>query len=84
MTSLNWVKIMDMNLTDNTGMTCCFCNEGIKGDNTNPCDINITTNWDNQKNDPKHQTFWCHWQCFQQKMHKDLQQHFLLRLLTED
>lgn len=60
---------------------CCFCNKSINSDLTNPCDINITTNWDKSIERQHNQTFWCHIECFKEKLHKDVQQHLMVHLL---
>ena len=61
---------------------CSFCNQKIESDNLNPCDINILTNWDKPKSNRRNQTFWCHLECFRKRLHKEVQQHLVLHLLT--
>ena len=63
---------------------CCFCNENIEADNFNPCDINIATNWDKPKSNQHNQTFWCHLECFRKTLHKDVQRHLVLHLLSHE
>lgn len=66
------------------GVLCCFCNEHIESNNINPCDLNILTNWDKPEEKQRNQTFWCHIECFQKKLHKNVRQHLIVQLLTND
>jgi hypothetical protein len=52
---------------------CCFCNEGILENNVDPIDISIVLNEDMQKNNGSSQSFYAHFNCFKQKLYKDLQ-----------
>ena len=72
---------MDGLFEKDSGMTCCFCNKSIIVTNLNPCDINIMTNWDKPNDKQKNQTFWYHLECVWQKIHPDIQQHFIVDLL---
>lgn len=63
---------------------CCFCNENIKSDEINPCDLNILTNWDKSTDKQHNQTFWCHLACFREKLHQKMQLHLVVHLLTDD
>lgn len=65
-------------------VTCCFCNKKIKSDSINPCDLNILTNWDKSPNYQNNQTFWCHFECFKDKLHQDVQKHVMVHLLTNE
>jgi len=65
-------------------VSCCFCDKNIESTNVNPCDINILTNWDKPKNKQHNQTFWCHIECLRDKLHKSVQQHLIVDLLTDD
>jgi hypothetical protein len=69
---------------DNAGVTCCFCNESIKITKIDPCDINIMTNWDEPQGKKKDQTFWCHYECFRNKMHTDVEKYLVLDILLDD
>lgn len=62
---------------------CCFCNMIIESDEFNPCDINILTNWNKPKSMQNNQTFWCHLECFKEKLHRDMKQHLVVHLLSE-
>jgi len=75
---------MGGHLMDKNGMLCCFCNENITSSNLNPCDLNISTNWDKPKNTQHNQTFWCHLECFHEKLHRNVQQHLVVHLLTNE
>jgi len=48
---------------------CCFCNEMITPNDVDPCDVNILTNIDKPKDKQENQTFYCHIDCFKEKMH---------------
>ncbi len=65
-----------------SNVICCFCNKNIKSDEINPCDINILTNWDKSKERQHNQTFWCHVECFREKLHKDVQKNLVVHLLS--
>ncbi len=69
---------------NNTDVCCCFCNEKIESTDINPCDINILTNWGKSKNKQHNQTFWCHFECFREKLDKNVQQHLVVHLLTDN
>lgn len=66
------------------GFECCFCNENIESDSINPCDLNILTNWDKDKEKQHNQTFWCHLACFQNNLHGAVKPHLLVHLLGND
>ena len=70
-------------MNEDSGVLCCFCNEGIISTYTDPCDISIACNWDRRKR-KKDQFFWCHLKCFKEKLHKDIQQHLFLEFLSDD
>lgn len=71
-----------MEIMNKSGVACCFCNLTIESDSVNPCDINLLTNWDKAKDKQHSQFFWCHLECFKEKLHKDIQQHLVVHLLT--
>lgn len=66
------------------GLTCCFCNEGIACSNMNPCDISIIARADRPEKDPASQIFWCHIECFRDKMCPEARCYFMLDLLLCD
>ena len=49
---------------------CCFCDEGIESNKTDPCDLNVLINIDKPKKRQYNQTFYCHLQCFKEKLSK--------------
>lgn len=50
--------------------TCCFCVGGIASSKTDPCDLNVLVNIDEPKQKQYNQTFYCHLQCFKEKLSK--------------
>jgi len=71
--------------SNKSGVKCCFCKKGIEITDVDPCDISIMTNWDNpQGKKRRDQTFWCHLECFRNKMHPDLAQYLVLDILSAD
>lgn len=68
--------------TEVLGLLCCFCNEGVRSNQYDPCDLLIATNWDKPKNRQHDQSFWCHLECFRKALHKDIKQHLLVDLLS--
>ena len=66
------------------GAICCFCKENIKSDHVNPCNLNILTNWDKLPDRQDDQDFWCHAQCFEEKLHPQLRSYFVVQLFSEE
>lgn len=58
---------------------CCFCNNMIKSTEVDPCDLNILINIDKPKDKQDNQTFYCHINCFREKLHTDI-----LKMLVVD
>jgi hypothetical protein len=75
---------MDGNCDNHSGVMCCFCNESIKITNIDPCDIDILINWDKSKEKQHNQTFWCHLECFREKLHTNIRIHLMVDLLAGD
>jgi len=68
-----------------SGLSCCFCNKSIAITDTDPCDINILLNWDKQPNIKKrNQTFWCHLECFRERLHEKVSNYLFVDLLSID
>ena len=55
---------------------CCFCDKSIESDNIDVCSVIVITNWD--KNDEQHdeQQFFCHFNCFKNKLHNNIPLYF--------
>lgn len=53
----------------------------IESGKINPCEIVLLSNWDKPKETQNAQNFWCHYECFKEKLHNDIQQHLMLHLL---
>jgi hypothetical protein len=66
------------------GFVCCFCNQSIESNRTDPCDVNILINWDKHKNKQHNQTFWCHLECFKNQLHDKIQSYLSVDLLLDD
>ena len=43
---------------------CCFCGQGIKSSQSDPCSLNIMINYDEGEDRQFDQNFWCHLACF--------------------
>lgn len=70
---------------EKSGVMCCFCNENIIISDIDPCDINIMANWDKPGHANKRdQMFWCHYECFRSKMHKNVAPYLMLEFLSSD
>jgi hypothetical protein len=63
---------------------CCFCNQLIEPSKTDPADVNVLINIDKGKEQQYNQTFYCHTQCFREKMHLSMQMHFHLHNILDD
>lgn len=63
---------MDENKTEELGLQCCFCGNGIKSSQSDPCSINVIVNYDKPKNRQYDQFFWCHITCFKQAITPDI------------
>ena len=69
---------------ENIEFICCFCNQEIKSSKTDPADINILINIDKPKERQCNQTFYCHIECFREKIHPNLKIHFHLHNILND
>ena len=47
---------------------CCFCNQGIESNKTDPCDINVLINFDKVEDRQYSQNFFCHLMCLKAKL----------------
>ena len=65
-------------------LLCCFCNQGIVSSKVNPADINIQINFDKPKDQQYNQSFFCHVECFREKLHDSVKNCFYLTSLVED
>lgn len=62
---------------------CCFCGEGIKSTNIDPCDLSILTNIDKSKDIQEEQVFYCHIVCFQNNLHEEMKKHLVVHLKSK-
>lgn len=60
---------------------CCFCNIMIESTKVDPCDINILVNIDKVKEEQDNQSFYCHVECFKQKLHQNIKNLFVLDIV---
>jgi len=74
---------MDGN-NENLDLLCCFCNQGTESSKINPADINIQINFDKSKDQQYNQTFFCHVECFREKLHDSVKNCFYLTSLVGD
>lgn len=65
-------------------ISCCFCNTTIESSEINPCEIILLSNWDKSKEKQHAQNFWCHYECFKEKLNSNIQQHLMLHLLDNN
>jgi formiminotetrahydrofolate cyclodeaminase len=63
---------------------CCFCNKGIESSKTNPAEINVLINLDKSKDQQYNQNFYCHVECFREKIHEAMRMHFHLHNILDD
>lgn len=57
---------------------CCYCNQSINSNNTDPCDVNIISNIDKSTELRVNQSFYCHVDCFGKTLHSDIQGYFII------
>ena len=57
--------------------SCCFCNQGIIENKTDPLDVNIMQNDDVQNNTRTSQSFYAHFYCFKEKLHHFPKTYFI-------
>jgi hypothetical protein len=63
---------------------CCFCNTSIKSSKTDPADINVLINIDKEKEQQYNQTFYCHVECFREKLDNAIKMHFHLHNILDE
>jgi len=63
---------------------CCFCNKIIESTKVDPCDINILINLDKPKQQQDNQTFYCHIDCFKEKMHQEMRKSLVVHLVDDE
>lgn len=68
---------------DELKFTCCFCNKTIESSKVNPADINILINIDKPEHEQYSQNFWCHVECFREKLHDAIKMHFHLHNMLD-
>jgi len=68
---------MDGISNNKLGTECCFCKKSIEPNKIDPCNISILAQWDKPKTEQVDINFWCHFDCFKAKLHKDMQGYFL-------
>jgi hypothetical protein len=56
----------------------------IQSDTVNPCDVNILTNIDKPKDKQENQTFYCHANCFESKMHDNVQGYLIVNIPDDE
>jgi len=57
---------------------CCFCDNLIISSNGNPTEIDMVVNFDKSKLQQDRQTFYCHMECFKEKLNNNFKIHFHL------
>lgn len=66
------------------GFTCCFCGEGIKSTDIDPCRVNVMGNYENSTKDSSSQDFYSHFDCFKGLMHESTSGYFLETNFLDD
>lgn len=74
---------MDGN-NENLNLLCCFCNKDIKSSKINPTEINILINFDKSKDLQHEQSFFCHVECFREKLHESIKNYFYLQSILDE
>lgn len=69
---------MDNIKIEDLGFQCCFCNNGIVSNETDPCDLSIVTNIDKEKKEQSSQWFFCHVGCFKITIHPEMVAYFVV------
>jgi hypothetical protein len=47
---------------------CCFCEEGIEASGVDPCAVVLIGKWQGPEDEQVAQQFWCHFNCFADKL----------------
>jgi len=66
------------------GFSCCFCAQSIMSSDKYPADLHITVNIDKTDEQQHDQFFFCHTECFKNKLHSNIQSYFTLEHIDED
>lgn len=66
------------------GYTCCFCNSSIESTQIDPCNINVLGQYDKTTKDKPSQDFYCHFECFKEKLHQEITGYFLIDIFQAD
>lgn len=69
---------------ESAGVQCCFCGEDVNSDNINPCDVVIGRNWDKNTAERKDHFFGVHFECFREKMHREMKPYLILDILVNN
>ncbi len=64
-------------MIEKLGFMCCFCNQGIIENKTDPIDINVIQNEDKQNKTGCDQSFFAHFNCFKEKLHRYFKGYFI-------
>lgn len=73
---------MDGNSTE-LKFTCCFCGKTIKSSKTDPAHINVLINFDKIADRQFSQDFFCHVDCFREKLDNKIKMHFHLHNILD-
>ncbi len=68
---------MDGQFDEKFGFRCCFCNQKIIENTTDPVMINVSLNEDIINKMGTNQTFWSHFNCFKEKLHQYFKGYFI-------
>jgi hypothetical protein len=56
----------------------------INSTDTDPCDVNILINIDKAKDKQDNQTFYCHVDCFKEKLHEKIRGYLVVQIVDDD
>lgn len=63
---------------------CCYCAQSIESSSVDPTDISVIINIDKEKDQQMSQDFYCHVNCFREKLHDSIKMHFHLHNILDD
>ncbi len=68
---------------ESLGFSCCFCSQSIMALDKYPADLHITVNIDKSEDQQHDQFFFCHTDCFKNKLHNNIKSYFTLEQIED-
>ena len=78
-----WARISGNPTNEKLGFSCCFCNKSIMSFDQYPADLNVVVNIDKPKEQQHDQFFYCHTECFRNKLHPNMKSVFILDKIND-